>query len=227
MQVALLLRRADLVVAVSGAELSLIDSIHEPKRHAVAWPGVEPVDQMLQDHTGGTRPLVLYAGRLSTSKGIEETLKAVAALDIMCDVRVVGEGPAQALAARVCDEVGLSPAEVMLGPLDDDELDRLYSRAELFVSASTQESFGIAVVKAVANGCRIVVSDIPSHREIVERVGLDSRCLVPVPVSVRQLADSIQESLNAPPPPRSVAEAVPSWHDSAREIAAAYEDLLS
>ena len=64
--------------------------------------------------------------------------------------------------------------------MSDAEVATLMEQADAFVSTSRQESFGIAPMKAIAHGCRAVLSDIPSHREIVQAVGADVarlRCL--------------------------------------------------
>jgi glycosyltransferase involved in cell wall biosynthesis len=69
----------------------------------------------------------------------------------------------------------------LLGSVDDDRLCRLYNEAEAFVYPSLYEGFGIPLLEAMACGCPIVASRIPSTLEVagdcplyVEPADLDS-----------------------------------------------------
>jgi len=53
-----------------------------------------------------------------------------------------------------------------LGYVTDAQLIELYHQADIFVSVSLYEGFGFPPLEAFAGGCRVLVSDIPSHREI-------------------------------------------------------------
>lgn len=54
----------------------------------------------------------------------------------------------------------------LLGQLDAAELDRRLASRPVFVSAATFEPFGLAVLEAAARGCPLVLSDIPTFREL-------------------------------------------------------------
>jgi glycosyltransferase involved in cell wall biosynthesis len=58
------------------------------------------------------------------------------------------------------------PAIEFLGYISDAQLIDLYHQADVFVSVSLYEGFGFPPLEAFASGCRVLVSDIPSHREI-------------------------------------------------------------
>jgi glycosyltransferase involved in cell wall biosynthesis len=53
-----------------------------------------------------------------------------------------------------------------LGYVSDAQLADLYHQADIFASVSLYEGFGFPPLEAFASGCRVLVSDIPSHREI-------------------------------------------------------------
>jgi glycosyltransferase involved in cell wall biosynthesis len=55
---------------------------------------------------------------------------------------------------------------VMLGHQRGDALAELYSHAGVFVLPSSHEGQPIAVLEALSYGCPVILSDIPSHREI-------------------------------------------------------------
>ncbi|HYD88106.1 MAG TPA: glycosyltransferase family 4 protein [Vitreimonas sp.] len=53
-----------------------------------------------------------------------------------------------------------------LGPLSEAKLDRWMNRAAVFVSIARYEPFGLCVLEAAQAGCALVLSDIPSFREL-------------------------------------------------------------
>jgi len=58
------------------------------------------------------------------------------------------------------------PAVKFLGYVSDAQLADLYHQADVLASVSLYEGFGFSPLEALASGCRVLVSDIPSHREI-------------------------------------------------------------
>jgi glycosyltransferase involved in cell wall biosynthesis len=59
-----------------------------------------------------------------------------------------------------------------LGTLGEEELGRWLSARPVFVSAALHEPFGLAVLEAASAGCALVLSDIPSFRELWEEVAV-------------------------------------------------------
>jgi glycosyltransferase involved in cell wall biosynthesis len=53
-----------------------------------------------------------------------------------------------------------------LGAVDAAEMRRRLARAAIFVSLAAYEPFGLAVLEAALSGCALVLSDIPSFREL-------------------------------------------------------------
>jgi glycosyltransferase involved in cell wall biosynthesis len=54
----------------------------------------------------------------------------------------------------------------MLGSLGEVELAEEYARASVFVSLARYEPFGLAVLEAAQAGCALILSDIPTFREL-------------------------------------------------------------
>ena len=59
-----------------------------------------------------------------------------------------------------------------LGTLDEPELGRWLSARPVFVSAALYEPFGLAVLEAASAGCALVLSDIPTFRELWDEVAI-------------------------------------------------------
>ena len=53
-----------------------------------------------------------------------------------------------------------------LGNLEEEEIGRWLSARPVFVSAALYEPFGLAVLEAAAAGCPLILSDIPTFREL-------------------------------------------------------------
>jgi glycosyltransferase involved in cell wall biosynthesis len=59
-----------------------------------------------------------------------------------------------------------------LGTLDEEELGRWLSARPVFVSAAFYEPFGLAVLEAASAGCPLILSDIPTFRELWDEVAI-------------------------------------------------------
>lgn len=103
---------------------------------------------------------VLYAGKLSRSKGVLELLEAVAPLlgdDFQLALAGGGHGEeTEAIRARA-SELGVE----LLGRLDHPRLAEAMNRAHVFVLPSYYEGLPLVLVEALACDCRLVVSSLP------------------------------------------------------------------
>jgi len=88
------------------------------------------------------RPVLLYVGRVSHEKNIEDFLR----LTVPGTKLIVGDGPARAELERKY------PAAVFLGYRKGSDLGELYAAADLFVFPSRTDTFGIVVIEALASG---------------------------------------------------------------------------
>lgn len=165
------LRRAREVIAVSEA---LAEEARElgASSSRVIPNGVEIPATLEAEATPAE---VLFAGRLSEEKGIEDLLEAASGLRLV----VAGDGP---LRGKVPDALGFVPRE---------ELGRLYDRAAVVVCPSRREGFGLTCAEAMAHGRPVVASAVGGLTELVEHevTGL----LVPPrdPVALRAAIDRL------------------------------------
>jgi glycosyltransferase involved in cell wall biosynthesis len=109
------------------------------------------VDLPLEVGEEASPPEVLYAGRLSPEKGIEELVAAAHGMTLV----VAGDGP---LRARVPTALGFVP---------HDELNRLYARAAVVACPSRREGFGVACLEAMAHARPVVATDVGGLRDLV------------------------------------------------------------
>lgn len=140
-------------------------------------------------------PLIISAGRLSFEKNVPGLIAALAAaLQRLPDHHAVvfGDGPERALAQQLIEATPVA-ARLHLGGFSD-RLGYWLRRARVFVSASHLEGHPNAVIEAAAEGCPLVLSDIPAHREVVD----DRAALFAAPGDASQLAERIVEAATHP-----------------------------
>jgi glycosyltransferase involved in cell wall biosynthesis len=149
------------------------------------------------------RPRVLTAGRLWDEGKNIAILDAAAALlaHVVCAAGPVA-GPNGAAAA--CSNLRL------LGCLGEAALATEYRAAAVFVSVARYEPFGLAVLEAAQAGCALVLSDIPTFREL----WADAALFVD-PGDAPRLAATLRDLLREPA--RWMA-----WGERARERALAF-----
>jgi glycosyltransferase involved in cell wall biosynthesis len=101
------------------------------------------------------------AGLLAMMTALQEKLPAM-------NLVMVGSGPAHA--SLVQQALSLSPRVTLLHGLTTDLVD-LYDAAELFVSLSWRESFGLPALEAMSRGLGVVASQTGATREVVGDAG--------------------------------------------------------
>jgi glycosyltransferase involved in cell wall biosynthesis len=155
------LRRADAIVAPTRA-------------FATATARAYLVDDVICVHNGRTPrearllpqgDFIFTASRLwDEGKNVQTLDRAAAHIDV----------PVQAAGATL----GPNGAKValeylrLLGELSEDRLGGLMAARPIYASAALYEPFGLSVLEAAQAGCALVLSDIPTHRELWDDAAL-------------------------------------------------------
>ncbi|MDQ6779420.1 MAG: glycosyltransferase, partial [Actinomycetota bacterium] len=191
-----------------------------PARYA---PGVLPTTHAEL----GTRFNVLYVGRLSQEKGIDLLAEAFLIArdhDPRLHLVLAGRGPEEESLRR-----RLGSAATFLGWVEGDRLAQVYASADLFMFASTTDTFGQVILEAQASGLPVLAVDAGGPAELIE----DGRsgCLVaPEPESLagalRGLArrEAIRERLATG---GLLAVGERSWQRSLDQLADGYARALA
>jgi len=116
---------------------------------------------------GNTKRVVMVA-RLDPIKDQATLLRAFAAArQPGWELQLVGEGPERPQLEALSRELGLDPADVLLGRRSD--IPELLGQADLFAFSTTPaEGFGIVLIEAMAAGLPILASDVPACREVLK-----------------------------------------------------------
>ncbi len=101
---------------------------------------------------------IIHVGRLSYEKRIDVVIKAfmlVAKKDLNAVLFIVGRGPEESALKKLAGNY-LNQRIVFLGYVEHDKLPKIYSSADIFVTASPIETEGLVVLEAMACGLPIV-----------------------------------------------------------------------
>jgi glycosyltransferase involved in cell wall biosynthesis len=83
----------------------------------------------------------------------------------------IGDGSLRDELLTRCKEAGWDAQVKFTGLIPREQVFEHLLQADLFISASRGEGLPVSVLEAMACGRPVLLSDIPSHREIAERVG--------------------------------------------------------
>lgn len=130
---------------------------------------------------------------LAPAYGIDLLLQAFAVLRqrlpaAALRLRLVGGGPQRAELLALAQALGLGDTVEFIGPVDHAEVPAQLRLLDIYVAPSRHESFGVAVIEAMACGLPVVVSDAGGLPEVVQ-AGV-SGLVVPVG-DVAALADAL------------------------------------
>lgn len=141
---------------------------------------------------GGKGAVWLFQSRLAPHKRQHVLMKALAlyrkAYDPDARLRLVGSaGSAKYLDAlvRFRADLGLEDAVDITGSVTDGELIAHYRTADVYVSASEHEGFGIGLIEAMHNGLPVVAA---GGSAVPETVGAGALCIPPAQPAVMAAA---------------------------------------
>lgn len=217
-----LINRAAAIVCVSKAEaLALSKRDSAAQSRTVVIPNA-PATTALSDGLPCRRsPLVVSLGRLAPYKNNRLLIDSFRLLDLQAQLVVVGDGPQRAALAAAAKN---DPRIQVVGYLERAALDRLLLAAWVVASLSEHEAFGMGLLEGLLAGARVVASDIPPHREVVELCHANDRAsFLPLPASPAVVATSLLAALSAGVPRSSVPRW--TWDNVAQKTLELYEQV--
>ena len=222
----LLVARARRIICVTAAERRLLSERFpgSASRTLVIPNGVETEQLATATPFVSSAPVVLVSGRLEAYKHPVAAVDALSLLPAEVTLKITGDGPERVALEHRIRQRQLTDRAQLLGRVSDGDLRRWMRTADVLVSMSEHEAYGIVLLEALAAGASVVASDIPAHREIAALYGAGRIQLVPVGAPDKVVADAIQRRLATAG--RSFATpALPTWDDAAKATLALYREL--
>ena len=220
------LARAKAVVTSSESTAKTLSAAFgvAPAVITVGEPGTDPAPRA----QGTGNPVTLLSiGSLVPRKGYDVLLEALAAMaGGNWRLNIAGDGSRQpqtsrALKAQVAQS-DLAAHVRFLGPIQGDRLNQLYDEADVFVSASLYEGYGMVLAEAMARGLPIVCTTGGAAAATVP----DDAGLKVVPGDADVLGSALSRAIRDPALRARLAEAsfiagqkLPTWDETAMIIA--------
>ena len=177
--------------------------------------------------------LVIVGKVEDKTKGIPYLLEAVKLLkgDVDVKVYVVGKQEAsEGYGTNLAQQLGISDRVTFTGYVSTDELVRLYSSAEIGVTSSVYEGFGLPAAEAMSCGTPVIATRAGALPEIV---GDDAAGILVPPGDPPALAAAIKRLLADKPLRQRMGQAARkriedffSWQAAARKSVEVYRELL-
>jgi glycosyltransferase involved in cell wall biosynthesis len=229
-------RRMDRIVAVSRT--SAEDTVRAFRlcqdRVRVVHNGIDTAVFRRLDKVARVPNSIVIVGKVEDkTKGVPFLLKAVRLLkgDVDVKVSVVGkQGSGDSYGARLARELGINDRVTFTGQVGAEELVRLYSSAEIAVTASVYEGFGLPAAEAMACGTPVIASRAGALPEVV---GDDGAGVLVPPADPAALAAAIKRLLADKPLRERMGEAARkrivesfSWEAAARKTVEVYREVM-
>jgi glycosyltransferase involved in cell wall biosynthesis len=219
---------AERIVAASAATARALETeYHVPgPRITVAEPGTEPAPRA---RGTGTPVQLLAVGAVSRRKGYPVLIAALRDLaEFDWHLTIVGsldrapEATAELHAS--IQATRLRKRITIAGAVDESRLARFYDEADIFVSSSLYEGYGMVLAEAMARGLPLVASTGGAAADTVP----DNAALKVPPGDAAALRETLRRMIADPLARKSFAEeswaagqSLPRWDDTAARVAAA------
>jgi alpha-1,6-mannosyltransferase len=176
---------------------------------------------------GSGRVNLITVGRMSSEKSPELALECLSVLrqaGVDAHLTVVGDGP---LRAKLEEQAAGLPVEFTGHIAAREDLARMLAAADVALSPSSAESFGLATLEALACGTPVIVPDAGAAQELVRTDGSGAICRptgAGLAAGVRQVLARPAEQRRAAA--RAVAEGYP-WSATVARLLACYSELTT
>lgn len=222
------LTACSLVVVTSRATLPMLARYNLPAdRVVVVEPGTDRVPMRVSS-TNDSRPHFLCVATLNAGKGHELLLRALARVKhrdwtLTCAGSLTRDPAAVDRVRATIAELDLADRVTLAGELGEAALDDAYARADVFVLATRQETYGMAVAEAIAHGLPVVSTNTGAIPAIVGDAGI-----IVAPDDLDALADALDAVIADEKLRTRLASAacrrrdlLPTWDDAARAMSEA------
>lgn len=170
-----LLKRCELCVVIHPEVARYLSERGFSGRVAVGLTGVDQPLMTIRSGSSspGRHPAFLYVGRVVPEKGLVDLVRAFARVHRTygnATLTIAGSGPVQFVTALrgIAADLRIDHSVDFVGCISEEEKWQRYGEADIFVSPSRMEHFGIAIREALRMGTPCVVYELPALRDLRE-----------------------------------------------------------
>lgn len=227
------IRRADRIVCISPFIRDDLERRGFPPDGLRVVPNGVDAEALHEAARGGHRPagvpdvFIMAVGRLVPTKGFDLLVRALRSLPISVHAVICGEGPDRRRLERVAESWRVRHRLHLLGWVPEADKLRLLQECLAYVHPARFESFGMAVLEAMAMGAPVVAARVGGLVDLVGESGIlvDAENADQVAAAVHGLLreDGRRKDLGR----RSRARAAElSWDRAAASIERLYDEAL-
>ena len=227
------IQKADVVICVSETTSQDVQAFYGVDSSSIRIIHIAYGSLFQQIKRGGDdfivsnkQPFLLFIGKRGRYKNFQWLIQAYSMWSRLKEVALVVVGESWTNAEKTqMKELGVWDQVHLLSGIDDIALCQIYNRAAAYVCPSLYEGFGIPILEAMACGCPVVASNIPSTIEVAG----DCPCYFELidPESLLSAIDSvIEEGLSSDRIKRGLERVKQfSWDETARKTLEVYYAL--
>lgn len=189
-------RTFDMCAAVTTPTRKAADFLED----TIEVSGVIPIScgidmsQYTADLSPRAEKSIVFVGRLTAEKRVEDILRAAARLDDGVRVELVGDGDQRSSLEALADELGIRERVAFHGHMTDEDLRATLTRATVFAIASIAELQSIATMEAMASGLPVVAANAVALPHLVHD---GENGFLFEPANVEELAARLDDVLHA------------------------------
>jgi 1,2-diacylglycerol 3-alpha-glucosyltransferase len=130
-----------------------------------------PLDLKIIKNKKRNRDLtILHVGRLCKEKRIETILYAFKKIHKKVNSKLIitSDGPYKKRLENLCKKLKIEKDVTFTGYISDKNLLKLYSGADIFVSASNTETQGLVILEAMSCGCPVIARNALGFKDIIK-----------------------------------------------------------
>jgi len=213
--------KADKIVCVSNYEKKLIiDHFKIEGKKAIVIPnGVNLEEFKGLGKTKKDYKAILYVGRLEKYKGVEYLVRVLPKLDKDKTLEVVGKGAHKKSLVKLAKNMGVESRVRFYQDLSRGELLKKFKDADVFVSLSEYEAFGISIAEAIASKTPCIVANKSALKEWID----GKNCFgIGYPIDLEELASLIGSVIGK----RAGTSKLLDWNEVTKRIVNLYRALL-
>ena len=148
--------------------------------NAVSAPhGIETITLPIEPANPSYPPLIIFQGRLVTTKGLPVLLEAASILRAAnreFEVLVIGDGPERTALQDLAEKLKVSSCIRFVGRIAAADLDSVIAKASMIVVPSIGgEVFGLVLAENMLRGLPLIASDLGCFVEVLGNTGLTFR----------------------------------------------------
>jgi len=155
-------QESDVIICSSEYEKQILEKIFTFKEIKVIPLGIDSSKFTRKSKRKQKIKTILYVGRLEKYKGIDHLIKAIHLLKRDNDVhlKIIGDGPYRRNLEYFVEKLNLTNNIVFLGKRNLSEIVDEYYKAEVLVSPSLHESFGLVLIEALKSGLDVLSTPV-------------------------------------------------------------------